>query len=591
MGKKDFKMVKDPKRGKFDLYRSTPIASVQFALFQSQNSRGFGNEKICLPRFRFPEGVAVNHEGYVFVADTGNHAIRMITPSGRVTTIAGNGQPGFTDGSTSGNAQFSSPSGITIWQDPSRRDGNLVLFVADTGNNRIRKIYGFMVSDEESKEKMFVNATVECLCGNCGKSPQVGFADGNGNLSRFDNPIGITIGGSGRIFVTDTNNHLIRMIDQSGKVRTLAGKLRTAELNKDGERLEGCPDPCLTGSQGYEDGKLSEAKFSFPLGIALSPEESYLLVTSRHYLRKIDLEKKMVMTANGNNRENEVDGQGREASFNKPHGVTMTNDEYAFIVDSASCRIRRAATPKLFAVKLKCTDSLVKVFRPSGCFSYDAKTDQHGLMATSRAGYIQYNHKYQNWTNKDLGKDYIGRTLKNCVGAPPLDTMDRKSWDDDSLVLDDGKIAVREDPNEGSLVQVACPNSCNSTNNLQIYGSRVQRENRLMSLYTSESPICIAAIHAGLINSSTSETYLDLTLHRSINTNIKNTSSFTYTVSSGVEENIDTTHETHGFYSLQLSTMDLVIQTISGSPSSKRADFCGFQDSVPAQDAEVRCIQ
>ena len=68
-------------------------------------------------RFRRPEGVAVDHEGYIYVADTGNHAIRMISPSGRVQTLAGTGISGYQDGLASQSAQFSYPTDIAVWRD------------------------------------------------------------------------------------------------------------------------------------------------------------------------------------------------------------------------------------------------------------------------------------------------------------------------------------------------------------------------------------------------------------------------------------------------------------------------------------------
>ena len=73
-----------------------------------------------LYRFRHPEGVAVDHEGYVYVADTGNHAIRMISPRGRVSTIAGTGSPGSEDGFAADGARLSSPADVAVWRDWAR---------------------------------------------------------------------------------------------------------------------------------------------------------------------------------------------------------------------------------------------------------------------------------------------------------------------------------------------------------------------------------------------------------------------------------------------------------------------------------------
>jgi DNA-binding beta-propeller fold protein YncE len=76
--------------------------------------------------------VAVDAEGYIYVADGANHRVRLISPAGEVSTLAGSGEPGNADG-PAGEAQFRVPEGVAV--DP---DGNVV--VADTGNNRIRRI-------------------------------------------------------------------------------------------------------------------------------------------------------------------------------------------------------------------------------------------------------------------------------------------------------------------------------------------------------------------------------------------------------------------------------------------------------------------
>jgi hypothetical protein len=91
----------------------------------------------------------------VYVADTGNHAIRTVTPNGDVTTLAGNGTAGYVDGPAS-NAKFNAPQSLTVGSDGA-------VYVADTGNNCIRKIFNGVVSTYESN---YDSPTKICLGAN-----------------------------------------------------------------------------------------------------------------------------------------------------------------------------------------------------------------------------------------------------------------------------------------------------------------------------------------------------------------------------------------------------------------------------------------
>jgi DNA-binding beta-propeller fold protein YncE len=99
---------------------------------------GYADGQGAAARFNFPVGVAVDAEGNLYVADTANHRIRKITPDGKVTTLAGSGEPGDADG-PAGEAQFRAPEGVAVGADGGDRGGRFVI-VADTGNHRICKI-------------------------------------------------------------------------------------------------------------------------------------------------------------------------------------------------------------------------------------------------------------------------------------------------------------------------------------------------------------------------------------------------------------------------------------------------------------------
>jgi sugar lactone lactonase YvrE len=154
---------------------------------------GYVNATGTTARFQAPKGVAVDASGNVFVADSGNCAIRKITSAGVVTTLAGPltaGNCGYLDG-TGIEARFNNPQGIAI--DPL---GNL--YVTDTGNCSIRKITSAGVVTTFSG-----SAPPNVICGNVNSTLLA---------SRFNNPKGITRDPSGNLYITDTLNHSIKMI-------------------------------------------------------------------------------------------------------------------------------------------------------------------------------------------------------------------------------------------------------------------------------------------------------------------------------------------------------------------------------------------
>jgi hypothetical protein len=139
-----------------------------------------------------PYGIAVDANNNVYVADTGNHTIRKITPSGTnwiTTTIAGlAGNLGSADGMNSA-AQFNTPYGVAV-------DANNNVYVADTGNNAIRKI--------TLAGTNWITTTIGGLAGSSGS------ADGMNSDARFDGPYGVAADANNNVYVADTYNFTIR---------------------------------------------------------------------------------------------------------------------------------------------------------------------------------------------------------------------------------------------------------------------------------------------------------------------------------------------------------------------------------------------
>ena len=200
-------------------------------------------------RFNGPSGVAVGPEGRVHVADTENHALRIID-NGFVSTIGVPGVAGHVDGPPN-VARFDSPSGVAVADDGT-------VYVADRGNHRIRR--------------MRPGGPVETIAGSgaVGASEPGGFADGPASSAELAAPWGIGVDGAARVYVADSGNHRLRLIRSDGGplvVETLAG----------------------SGSAGgWQDGAADQALFLSPRGVARdSMGNLYVGDSDNHRIRVI----------------------------------------------------------------------------------------------------------------------------------------------------------------------------------------------------------------------------------------------------------------------------------------------------------------
>jgi sugar lactone lactonase YvrE len=255
---------------------------------------GFADGSASNARFSSPQSVAVDRNGNVFVADSNNSRIRKIAPDGTVSTLAGNGAAGFADGAGTA-ARFSYPSSIAI-------DGAGNLYVADTNNNRIRKI--------------LPDGTVNTVAG----SGTQGSADGGSTTAQFNYPRGVAVDSSGIIFVADTSNYRVRKIALDGTVSTFAGSTR-----------------------GYAEGSGTAAQFSEIYNLAVDTSGNVLVPDlSNSRIRKISPDG-TVSTRAGSGVRGFADGDASTAQFSYPIGVAVDAAGTVFVADYLNSRIRKIA--------------------------------------------------------------------------------------------------------------------------------------------------------------------------------------------------------------------------------------------------------
>ncbi len=314
-------------------------------------TRGADNGLGAGARFNAPRALARDVAGNLFVADRGNHVVRRISPSGQVTTVAGKaGEPGSLNGVGEG-ARFNEPEGIAVSADGA------ILYVSENGNHTIRRL----ALDAQGVATVTTLAGAAGLTGfgdgtgglarfnqpralALGPTGDLFVADfGNNRIRRVTpgglvstfgaavplaGPVGLAVDAKGDVFVADSINQVVQRIasDETGAV--FAG---------------------VYGSNGYIDGDPLAARFFLPHDVSLDGEgHLYVADYGNHVVRRIivnpDGTAGAVQTLAGtDNAAGAADGVFNAARFRNPQGILAVSADELYVADTGNNTVRLAA--------------------------------------------------------------------------------------------------------------------------------------------------------------------------------------------------------------------------------------------------------
>ena len=283
----------------------TTVAGNGQAGFSGDNSAAAAAE------LSFPRGVAVDAQGNLYIADTGNCRIRKVTSSGIISTVAGTGAPGFSgDAGPAANAQLNYPEAVAV-------DSSGNLYVADSWNYRVRKI---------------ANGNIQTVAGN---GSYGAFGDGGPAASASLGLIeALTVDTAGNLYLADAYNHVVRKVAPAGGISTVVG---------------GGFGPAQDG------GSAMSAKLKFPKGVAVDEDGDLFIADSLNDRIRMVSPAGVIGTAAGTGTPGYSGDNGAAvaAQLNNPYGVGLNSNGVLTFSDLLNYRVRSVApqqTPVITAV-------------------------------------------------------------------------------------------------------------------------------------------------------------------------------------------------------------------------------------------------
>ena len=318
--------------------------------FAGSGIASFANDQGTAASFKNPAGVAAHDLGVVFVADFSSNRIRAVSPTGTVTTPAGNGTAAWADGIGTAVC-FDGPRGVATYP------GSVFIFIADTYNNRIRVLTP--------------SGVTTTLAGSSG----IGGADGLGSSASFYGPYGLTVDSTGLIYVADAANNRVRKVTPQGYVTTLASTLYPTGVAVDGvgniyvastgKRVNLIfPNGTVSifagngGLKNWADGQGTSAAFYSPNHLSIAPNGNVFVAdTFNHRIRMIT-PLGLVTTISGST-SGFLNEYGTASRFSQPIGISVSSNYTVYVGDNQNSRIR-ALTCELCPAFFECTSGAPK---------------------------------------------------------------------------------------------------------------------------------------------------------------------------------------------------------------------------------------
>jgi sugar lactone lactonase YvrE len=282
--------------------------------------------------FNNPWGVGVDSAGNVYIADTGNHRIRKIATDGTITTVAGRGTAGTPSSlsSEASQAPLSGPRGVVS-------DAGGTLYVADTGNNIVRKISGGNITTVAGVPGCSPTTAPSTAC------PRITDAGEGGPATnyRLNSPSSVAVDDAGNLYIADTGSNSVKKVTTDGTIRTIAGQIVCTFQS--GQGWLSCSGMAGNGGDG---GSASRAYLSQPQAIAVDAkgENVYIADTGNFVVRVIDKNGTILPVA-GQTQNADQDTTADAIAYNlrmrNPAGVAVDKSGVLYVADTNNNKIRR----------------------------------------------------------------------------------------------------------------------------------------------------------------------------------------------------------------------------------------------------------